>query len=113
MIRTCCSASSQSATARSSRTTAMASGLAAKTDNGAVWRRSREQFCAPLGDPASPRLAGLVRMIDELPMCCRTCVDRQSRYVFPSWTHTCLRQRQMVEGCRWKRVRTITIKEEK
>ena len=52
-------------------------------------------------------------MNSELPMCCRTCAERQSQYVFPSWTHGCLKKQAMVEGCRWKRVRTLTIKEEK
>ena len=38
----------------------------------------------------------------ELPMCCRQCAHRHSQYVFPSWTHKCLKTQPMSEGCKWK-----------
>ena len=41
----------------------------------------------------------------DLPMCCRTCANRQSQYLYPSWTHRCTRAKPMVENCQWKQPR--------
>jgi len=38
----------------------------------------------------------------ELPLCCRQCVHKQSQHIYPSWSHRCLKSRPMVENCRWK-----------
>ena len=52
-------------------------------------------------------------MLDELPMCCRTCANLQSEFIFPAWNRTCLKGKPMVEGCRWKADRRLTLKEER
>jgi len=38
----------------------------------------------------------------DLPMCCRQCAERQSQYLYPDWSHRCLKNKPMVENCRWK-----------
>lgn len=56
-------------------------------------------------------MLGRTAVNSELPMCCRTCAERQSQYMFPAWDHTCLKHKPMQEGCRWKRARTTTLEE--
>ena len=50
-------------------------------------------------------------MLDDLPMCCRTCAHKQSQYLYPAWSHRCARAKPMVEGCRWKTGRSMTLRE--
>ena len=38
----------------------------------------------------------------ELPLCCRQCAHKQSQYIYPSWSHRCVKMKPMVENCRWK-----------
>ena len=47
----------------------------------------------------------------ELPLCCRQCAHKQSQYLYPSWSHRCIKMRPMVEGCRWKTERSLTLRE--
>ena len=52
-------------------------------------------------------------MLEELPMCCRRCASKESAFVYPAWTHKCLKAKPMVEGCRWRSDRRLTLKEER
>ena len=47
----------------------------------------------------------------ELPIACRTCAQRKSQYLYPSWTHDCLISKPMVEGCNWKQARHPNFEE--
>ncbi len=46
-----------------------------------------------------------VMSYQELPMVCRQCAHRHSQYVYPSWSHKCLKVKPMIEGCNWKQAR--------
>lgn len=50
--------------------------------------------------------------MNELPMGCRTCAHRESVAVQGHWTHHCTRRQAMVEGCRWRLARRLTLQEE-
>ena len=52
-------------------------------------------------------------MLADLPTCCQCCASRQSAFVYPAWTHSCLKSKPMVEDCRWKSNRRLTFKEER
>lgn len=41
----------------------------------------------------------------DLPMACRQCAHRSSQYMYPAWSHKCLKVQPMVEGCKWKTAR--------
>lgn len=47
----------------------------------------------------------------ELPTCCRQCGQRKSQYLYPAWSHDCLKNKPMVEGCRWKQARHPNFEE--
>ena len=47
----------------------------------------------------------------ELPLCCRQCVHKQSQYLYPSWSHRCMKTKPMVEGCNWKQARHLNFAE--
>ena len=47
----------------------------------------------------------------ELPMSCRQCAHRHSQYIYPAWSHKCLKVKPMVEGCNWKTARHPNFEE--
>ena len=47
----------------------------------------------------------------ELPMSCRQGAHRHSQYIYPSWSHKCLKVKPMVEGCNWKQARHPNFEE--
>ena len=47
----------------------------------------------------------------ELPMSCRQCAHRHSQYIYPAWSHKCLKTKPMVEGCNWKQARHPNFEE--
>lgn len=44
-------------------------------------------------------------------MACRQCAHRHSQYLYPTWSHKCLKTQPMVDGCRWKQARHLNFEE--
>ena len=44
-------------------------------------------------------------------MACRQCAHRHSQYIYPAWSHKCLKTKPMVEGCNWKQARHLNFAE--
>lgn len=48
----------------------------------------------------------------DLPLSCRQCGHRESKYLYPAWTHSCLKGKPMVDGCNWKQARHPNFEEQ-
>lgn len=45
-------------------------------------------------------------------MSCRQCAHRHSQYIYPDWSHKCLKVKPMVEVCAWKTARHPNFEEQ-
>lgn len=47
----------------------------------------------------------------DLPVKCRQCSHRQSQYIYPAWSHRCLKAKPMTEECAWQEPRHPNFEE--